>query len=219
MRPAFIAATGDVLDLYSRPNDPLHPVVCLDEKPVVLHTSTPPTQRAAPRRVERRNYKYVRQGSGNLFVLVEPLAGWRHVAVTTRRTRQDYAAHMRFLADTIYPHMIRIRWVDDNVSTHGPPALYATFPAAEAHRLRQRVEFYATPTHGSWLNMAVVEISSAAKGSRAQPVPNLPTLCCRTAALGFERGASHRTITWQFSTTNARTKLHDLYPAIQTNRD
>ena len=144
----------DVLDLYEEPYDPRYPTVCLDEKPVVLHEQTRPVQRVAPGRPERRDYEYVRQGTANLFVLVEPLAGWRHVAATRRRTKADYAEQLRFLADEAYPGAEYIRLVQDNLNTHALAALYEVFPPAEARRLASRFELHHTPKHGSWLNMA-----------------------------------------------------------------
>jgi hypothetical protein len=209
----------DVLDLYAEAYDPLRPVVCLDEKPVVLHAEARPGQPAVPGRVECRDYAYVRHGTANLFVLVEPLAGWRQVMPTERRTQQDYAYQLRWLLEVAYPAAERVRLVQDNLSTHGPAALYATFPPTEARRLCRRLEFHQTPKHGSWLNMAEIEISIVARNCLARPVPDLPTLQQRTAALTAERNAERRTITWQFTTTDARTKLHGLYPAIQDNLD
>ncbi len=209
----------DVLDLYAQPYDPQRPVVCLDEKPVVLHAEARPSLPAKLGQVERRDYAYVRQGTAATFVLVEPLGGWRHYAPSARRTAQDYAAQLRYLADEAYPDAQVIRLVQDNLNTHGPAALYATFAPEEARRLRQRFEFHQTPKHGSWLNMAEIEISILARGCLSRPCPNLATLRQRSAALEAERNAEQRTITWQFTTADARTKLHDLYPAVQTKLD
>ena len=212
----------DVLDLYAQPYDPQRPGVCLDEKPVVLHAQARPSLPAQPGQVERRDDEYVRQGAAATFVLVEPLGGWRHYAPSARRTAQDYAAQLRYLAEVIYPDAHVIRLVQDNLNTHGPAALYATYATyapAEAHRLRQRFEFHQTPKHGSWLNMAEIEISVLARGCLSRPCPDLPTLEQRAAALEAERNAAQRTITWQFTTTDARTKLHGLYPAVQTKLD
>lgn len=209
----------DVLDLYAQPYDPQRPVVCLDEKPVVLHVEARPSLPAQPGRVERRDYEYVRQGTVATFVLVEPLGGWRHYAPSARRTAQDYAAQLRYLADVVYPAAQVIRLVQDNLNTHGPAALYATYAPEEAQRLRQRFEFHQTPKHGSWLNMAEIEISILARGCLSRPCPDLATLGQRSAALEAARNAERRTITWQFTTAHARTKLHDLYPTVQTKMD
>jgi hypothetical protein len=202
----------DVLDLYAQPYDPQRPVVCLDEKPVVLHAASRPAVPAAPGQVERRDYEYVRQGTAAVFVLVEPLGGWRRYTPSERRTAADYAVQLRVLADEVYPQAQVIRLVQDNLNTHGPAALYASFPPEEAHRLRQRFEFHPTPKHGSWLNMAEIEISILARGCLSRPCPDLDTLCQRAAALEAERNAQQRTITWQFTTGQARERLHRLYP-------
>lgn len=209
----------DVLDLYAQPYDPGQPVVCLDEKPVVLHAAARPPEPAAPGQVERRDYEYIRQGTAAVFVVVEPLGGWRHYAPGPRRTAADYAAQLRYLADEIYPDAQVIRLVQDNLNTHGPAALYATFPPEEAHLLRRRFEFHLTPKHGSWLNMAEFEISILARGCLGRPCPDLTTLCQRSAALEAERNAARRTITWQFTTAEARSHLHRLYPDPKTKLD
>lgn len=185
----------------------------------MLHSQTRPTQTAVPGshgHIERRDYEYIRQGTANLFVVVESLVGWQHITPTTRRTQQDYAYQLQWLADTVYPHAHILRLVEDNLNIHGPAALYATFPAAEAHRLRQRFEFHATPKHGSWLNMTEIEISIVERNCLSQPVADLETLYRRVGALEAERNAQRCTIHWQFTTGDARTKLHDLYPPVQT---
>lgn len=161
----------------------------------------------------------MRQGTAAIFVLVEPQSGWRHDAPGPHRTAQDYAAQLRLLADEVYPDALVIRLVQDNLNTHGPAALYATFPPEEAHRLRQRFEFHPTPKHGSWLNMAEIEISILARGCLGHPCPDLDTLSQRSAALEAERNAQQRTITWQFTTTQARERLHRLYPDPKTKVD
>ncbi len=144
----------DVLDLYEEPYDPQRPTVCLDEKPVVLRADIRPSQPVAPGRPERRDYEDERHGTANLFVMVEPLAGWRHVAVTEHRTKQDYAECLRYLVEERYPEAERIYLVQDNLNTHTAGALYETFPPAQARRILRRLEFHYTPKHGSWLNQA-----------------------------------------------------------------
>jgi DDE superfamily endonuclease len=202
----------DVLDLYEEEYDPRYPTVCLDEKPVVLHAATRPVLPVAPGRVERQDYEYVRQGTANLFVLVEPLAGWRHVAVTERRTKADYAQQLRYLADAIYPQAEYIRLVQDNLNTHALAALYEVFPPAEARRIASRFEVHYTPKHGSWLNMAEIEISVFQRGCLARPVADMGTLRQRVDALEKKRNAAHASIHWQFTSQQARTTLADLYP-------
>jgi hypothetical protein len=206
----------DVLDLYAEPYDPRHPTVCLDEKPVVLHAEARPSQPAAPGRPERRDYEYVRQGTADLFVMVEPLAGWRHTEVTERRTKQDFARCIRWLVEARYPEAESVRLVVDNLNTHVPAALYETFPPEQARAILRRLEFHYTPKHASWLNMAEIEISIVARGCLSRPCPDLETLRLRTAAQETERNAHRCPILWQFTTADARTKLHDLYPVLQT---
>jgi hypothetical protein len=206
----------DILDLYEEPYDAQYPTVGFDEKPVVLHGEVRPTQPAAPGQLERRDYEYVREGTANLFVMVEPLAGWRHVAVTERRTKRDFAEAVRWLVEERYPEAEYVRIVLDNLNTHGPAALYEAFPAAQARAIAARVEFHYTPKHGSWLNLAEIEISVFERGCLARPVGDVATLERRVTALEAERNQARCTIHWQFTSQQARTKLADLYPLKQT---
>jgi hypothetical protein len=206
----------DVLDLYAEPYDPAYPTVCLDEKPVVLHTQTRPPLPVQPGAVERRDYEYVRQGTADLFVMVEPLAGWRHVAVTARRTRLDFADCVRYLVEERYPDAEYVRLVVDNLNTHVPAALYEAFPPQRARAILERLEFHYTPKHGSWLNMAEIEISVFERGCLSRPVGDLATLQHRVTALETERNAAHVTIRWQFTSQQARATLADLYPVAQS---
>ncbi len=202
----------DVLDLYQEPYDPAFPTVCLDEKPVVLHAQTRPPVPMQPGQVERRDYEYVRNGTADLFVLVEPLAGWRHVAVTERGTRCDFAECLRYLVEERYPDAEYVRLVVDNLNTHVPAALYDAFPPKRARAILERLEFHYTPKHGSWLNMAEIEISAFERGCLSHPVGDLPTLRRRVSALETERNANHASIRWQFTFQLARVTLADLYP-------
>jgi hypothetical protein len=206
----------DVLELYEAPYDPVQPTVCFDEKPVVLHADVRPTLPVAPGRPERRDYEYEREGTANLFVMVEPLAGWRHIEVTERRTKADYARCLQWLVDVAYPRATTIRLVQDNLNTHVPSALYETFPPEEARRILRKLEFHYTPKHGSWLNMAEIEISIIERGCLSRPVGDVPTLHQRVEALEAERNGQRRTIRWQFTVQEARVKLHALYPDIPT---
>jgi hypothetical protein len=206
----------DVLDLYEEAYDPRYPTVCLDEKPVVLHEQTRPVLPLAPGRPERRDYEYVRRGTATLFVVVEPLAGWRKVTPTQRRTKVDYAQQLRTLADEIYPEAEYIRLVQDNLNTHTLASLYEVFPPVEARRIASRFEVHYTPKHGSWLNMAEIEISVFERGCLSHPVADVETLDRRVNALEAERNAAQCTIHWQFTSHKARTKLVDLYPIKQT---
>jgi hypothetical protein len=206
----------EVLDLYEEEYDPRYPTVCLDEKPVVLHEQTRPVQPLAPGRRERRDYEYVRRGTANLFVVVEPLSGWRQVTPTQRRTKADYAEQLRSLADEIYPEAEYIRLVQDNLNTHTLASLYEVLPPAEARRIASRFEVHYTPKHGSWLNMAEIEISVFERGCLSRPVGDLQTLNRRVKALEAERNEARCPIHWQFTSPQARTTLVDLYPVKET---
>ena len=155
MSAEFVANMEDVLDLYAEPHDPQRPVVCFDETSTQLLAETRPPLPPRPGRPLRQDYEYRREGTRNLFLACEPLAGWRHVAVTERRTMQDFARYrMRWLVDEAYPEAEVVRVVLDNLNTHRRASLYETFPAEEARRIARRLEFHYTPKHGSWLNPA-----------------------------------------------------------------
>jgi hypothetical protein len=160
----FIGAMEDVLSLYELPYEEDYPQVCLDEKLVMLHADVVEPLPVQPGRPERVDYEYERLGTANLFVMVERLAGYRHVEVTARRTAQDYARQLQWLADVRYPKATKIRLVQDNLNTHRLANLYLVFPPEEAYRLSQRFELHYTPTHGSWLNMAEIEIGIFERG-------------------------------------------------------
>jgi hypothetical protein len=164
--------------------------------------------------VERRDYEYERQGAANLFVMVEPLAGWRHVAVTERRTKRDYAQMLRYLVEERYPEAERICLVQDNLNTHTAGALYEAFPPKQARRILASLEFHYTPKHGSWLNQAEIEISIFERGCLSRPVGDTATLERRVRALEDERNARQATIDWQFTNRQARVKLKQLYPVV-----
>ena len=202
----------DVLDLYAEPYDPERPVVCFDETSTQLLADLTPPIPAKPGRPMRQDYEYLRAGTRNLFLTCEPRAGWRHVAVTGRRTMQDFAHQMRWLVDEAYPDIPVVRLVLDNLNTHRAASLYETFPAAEARRIAQRLEFHYTPKHGSWLNMAEIEFSVLSRSCLGQRLPDEETLCREVAALVGERNAARIIINWRFSIQDARTKLHRLYP-------
>ncbi len=203
----------DVLDLYAEPFDPVRPVVCFDECPVQLVGEGRTPAPAAPGRKRRVDYEYRRNGTANVFMLVQPRAGWREVVVTERRTKRDFAHQMRRLVDEHFPHAERIRVVLDNLNTHGPAALYEAFAPAEARRLAQRLEFHYTPLHGSWLNMAELELASLARQCLGRRLPDLAMLEAEVRAWQAPRNAQTMTITWRFTVGDARLKLHRLYPA------
>jgi hypothetical protein len=204
----------DVLDLYEEPYDPKYPVVCFDEtsKQLIAEKRSPiPPQRG---RRERFDYEYKRKGTRNLFMCCEPLAGWRHVAVTQRRTMIDFAHQMRWLVDKAYPEAAKIRVVLDNLNTHKPASLYEAFEPKEARRIRKRLEFHYTPKHGSWLNMAEIEFSVFSKQCLARRIDEADTLKQEIAALESERNQAGATIDWRFTTGDARVKLQHLYPSV-----
>jgi len=209
----------DVLDLYEEEYDPRYPTVCFDEKLLTLHADVRPPQPPAPGQPERIDYEYERLGTANLFFMVEPLTGWRHVEMTERRTKLDYAERIRWLVDSVYPKAEYIRIVQDNLNTHTPAALYEAFPPAEARRILQRVEFHYTPKHGSWLNMAEIEISIFQRGCLSRRMDCLATLRRRINTLELKRNREHCTISWQFTTSDARVKLHHLYPDLKNPVD
>jgi hypothetical protein len=203
----------DVLDLYTEPFDPTRPLVCFDECPVQLVGETRTPVPAAPGRSRRVDYEYQRNGTANLFMLVQPQAGWRQVTVTARRTKVDFAEQMRALVDEFFPQAERIRVVLDNLNTHTPAALYEAFAPAEARRLLRKLEFHYTPLHGSWLNMAEIELASLARQCLGRRLPDAETLTAEVAAWQGPRNAQQVRITWRFTVSDARTKLDYLYPA------
>ena len=213
MSAEFVACMEDVLDLYAEPYDPERPVVCFDETSKQLLAEKRSPIPPKPARRERYDYEYQRNGTRNLFMLCEPLAGWRHVAVTERRTMVDFAQQMRWLADEAYPASEKIRVVLDNLNTHKPASPYETFEPKEARRIRKRLEFHYTPKHGSWLNMAEIEFSVLARRVLRPRIADEETLSGEIAALEAERNQAGATIDWRFSTVDARVKLHHLYPA------
>ena len=203
----------DVLDLYAEPYDPGHPVVCMDETSTQLIKETRVPIPATAGRPERFDYEYERKGTRNLFVFCEPLGGWRHVAVTQQRTMVDFGRQLRWLVDEAYPQVERIRVVLDNLNTHRPASLYETFAPAEARRILKRLSFHHTPKHGSWLNMAEIELGVFSRQCLSLRIGDEQTLQREVAALERERNQAKATITWQFTTHDARRKLSHLYPS------
>ena len=204
----------NVLNLYHQAYDARYPLICFDEssKQLIAETRTPlPMQ---PGLVARYDYEYDRQGGCNLFMFFEPLRAWRHVEVTQRRTKVDFAHCMQALVDRWYPHAEKIRVVMDNLNTHGPASLYEAFPPAEARRLLDRLEFHYTPKHGSWLNMAEIELGILARQCLDRRIADQETLTNEIAAWEAHRNASKATVNWQFTTADARIKLKKLYPSF-----
>jgi hypothetical protein len=204
----------DVLEVYKRPYDPRRPVVCLDEtsKQLIGEVSTPVL--ASPGQVARYDYEYVRNGVANIFMIFEPLAGQRDVEVTDRRTKKDYAQCLRKIADEMYPDAEVVVLVQDNLNTHSPASLYEAFEPQEAKRLTDRFEFHYTPKHGSWLDMAEIELGILGRQCLAGRIDNVNDLRCQTRAWETARDSVATKADWQFTTADARIKLKRLYPSV-----
>ena len=210
----FVCQLEDVLDVYQRPLEPNYPVVCFDEssKQLTLEKQVPlPLEADKPIRYDS---EYERNGVSNLFMFVAPFIGWRHVEVTTRRTAIDYAHQMKYLVDEGFPDAIKIALVQDNLNTHKPSSLYKAFPAAEAKRILDKLEFHYTPKHGSWLNMAEIELSVLNRQCLDRRIPDPETLKQEVAVWEQKRNEQVRTINWRFTTDDARIKLTRLYPSF-----
>jgi hypothetical protein len=209
----FVAQMEDVLEVYHRPPDPGRPVVCMDEtfKQLVgeVREPLPP----GPGRVERYDSVYVRNGVASLFLAFEPLAGWRQVAVTDTRTRGDWAHFIRDLLDGRYKAAEKVVLVMDQLNTHGAASLYEAFDPAEARRLAERLEVHHTPKHGSWLNMAEIELSALAR-DLPERVGDRDAMARHVGAWKGRRNKAGVTADWQFTTADARIKLRKLYPTI-----
>jgi hypothetical protein len=202
----------DILDLYAEPYQPAYPVICFDELPyqMVSETQLPvPMQTGKPLRYD---FEYRREGTCNLFLLLQPLAGWRHIQVTARRTKQDFAWCMQDLVEIHFPQAEKIRVVLDNLNTHSPAAFYEAFPPDQARRLTKKLEFHYTPEHSSWLNMAEVEISVLTEQCLDRRLGSLVIVVKEVGAWEAERNAARATIDWRFTIPNARDKLKKLYP-------
>lgn len=210
----FVWAMENVLDVYTRPYDAKRPVVCFDEKSKQLVGEVCKPIAARPGEVERCDYEYVRNGTANLFLMVEPLGGWRNVNVTSRRTKVDFALQMKELVDVHYPDAERITLVMDNLNTHRMSCLYEAFAPTEARRLIEKIEVVHTPKHGSWLNMAECELSVLEKQALGERVENESILRDGIAVWNDDRNHRCKGIDWQFKTSDARIKLRRLYPQI-----
>jgi transposase len=210
----YVARMEDVLDLYAELPDPKQPVVCFDESPVQLIGEVRPPIPAKPGQIERYDYEYRRNGTANLFVAIDVNRPWRRVKVTEHRAATDFAECMRELVDVHYPKADRIRVVLDNLSTHTAGALYQAFPAPQARRLLQRLEFHHTPKHASWLNMVEIEIGVLVRQCLDRRIDSYARLVSETTAWEKRRNAERARINWMFTTEQARTKLGRTYPKI-----
>jgi hypothetical protein len=208
-----VAAMEDVLDLYAAAPDPKRPVVCFDETPKQLIAEVRAPLPLSPGQAERYDYEYQRNGTRNLFVFFEPSQGWRHLAITPTRTMPDFARQMKWLVEECYPEAEVVRLVLDNLNTHRAAALYETFAPAEARRVLKRLEFHYTPKHGSWLNMAEMELSVFNRQCLDRRLGDESTLTREVLALETERNATHATVHWRFGLADARSKFKQLYPS------
>jgi hypothetical protein len=213
----FVWRMEDVLDLYAEPYDPQYPQVCFDERPVQLLGDVLTPLPVEPGKPRRQDYEYKRKGTANLFVMCQPFVGWREVKATSHRKQIDFAFCMRELVDIHFPHAERIRLVLDNLNTHTPAALYEAFPPDEARRILRKLEFHFTPKHGSWLNMAEIEISILSRQCLKQRIDSIERLHSVVQWWTTQRNSERATIDWCFDVVNARTKLARLYPSLETN--
>ncbi len=205
----------DVLEVYKRPYDPKRPLVCMDEMPKQLLMDTRDPLPMLPGKPERLDYEYKRGGVADLFMLFEPLAGKRHIEITDQRRRIEWAEVMRIVSDELYPDAEKIVVVLDNLNTHVLAAFYLAFEPQEARRLVERFELHYTPKHGSWLNMAEIELSALARQCLDRRIPDKETLIQEVKAWEDQRNSEVIKVHWQFTTADARTKLKSLYPKFQ----
>lgn len=204
----------DVLDLYAEPYSALFPVVCFDERPCFLIADVLTPVPLKPGQPKRYDYEYEKKGSANLFGFLEPGTGKRHLQVTERRTKRDFALMMKHLLTVLYPTATKVRLVLDNLNTHTVAALYDTFPAAAARRLARRLEFHFTPKHGSWLNAVELEFAALSKQCLDRRIGSIEALTTEVTAWCSERNVSGPIIDWRFDTLTARKKLKRVYPRL-----
>ena len=201
--------------MYSRPYDPARPVICMDEKPYQLLDEVRQPIPAKPGSVKKVDNEYKREGTCSIFIFTEPLAGWRHTQALERRTKKDWAHQVKWVIDNQYPDAEKVVLVMDNLNTHVISSFYETFPPEEAFRLVQRLEIHYTPKHGSWLDIAEVELSAlAAQCLGDRRIPSIEALNRELAAWESKRNADQKGVDWHFTTADARTKLKRLYPDI-----
>jgi len=204
----------DVLDVYHGLYDPLFPVVCMDESNKQLVSEVHPPIQTAPGQERIEDHEYVRHGVADIFIEVEPFVGRRHVEITKSRTRLDWAAFIKGMLTERYPNAIKVRLVMDNLNTHNVASLYEAFPAEEARRLAQRLDIHYTPKHGSWLNIAEIELSVLQTQCLNRRIPDIETLRRETSAWEVDRNQRANKTDWRFSTADARIKLKRLYPKL-----
>ena len=202
----------DILSVYARIYDPMRPVVCMDEKPYQLLAHARDPVPAVPGRDLREDSEYVRHGTCSIFVWVEPLAGWRRVEALARRTRLDWAGQVKAMLTVDYPEAEKVVLVMDNLNTHNIASLYEAFDPAEAFALAQRLEIHHTPKHGSWLNIAEIELSALTRQCLDRRISDLDVLNTELTAWQAATNTNQRQVDWQFTTHDARIKLRHLYP-------
>jgi len=205
----------DVLEIYKRPYNPAVPVICMDEQPTQLIKETRVKMPVEPGKPERVDYEYDRNGTAANFMFTEPLGGWRKVNVRQRRTSVDWAYEIKELLDKDYPAVEKVVLICDNLNTHKTASFYEAFEPHEALRLAGRLDIHYTPKHGSWLNVAEIELSVFTKQCLDRRIPDMPTLQQEAKAWYCKRNANQKTVDWQFKTEDARVKLKRLYPQIQ----
>ena len=206
----------EVLDIYQRPDDEKNPWVCFDESCKQLVKETREIIPPEPGQLERYDYQYERNGVANLFMFFEPLTEWRHIEVTDQRTAIDYAHQMKYLVDERYPQAEKIGVIQDQLNTHVKASLYKAFPPEEAKRILDKLEFHYTPKHGSWLNMAEIELSVLNRQCLNRRIPDQDSLKLEISAWEEERNQKSSSVNWRFTTADSRIKLTRLYPSIQT---
>ena len=214
----FVAAMEDVLDVYQRPYDPERPVVCLDEGGKELHGTPHGETPLQPGQPARQDYEWERHGMANLFLWVEPLTGKRNVCVTQRHTAIDFAYQLRTLVDDAYPDVDQIVLVTDNLNIHRTASLYEAFDPEEAHRIARKIEWHYTPKHGSWLDIAEIELSVLSRQCLSRRICDYETLQSEVAAWLERRNKVGSPIKWQFTTKDARIKLARLYPIYDDSK-
>lgn len=215
----FVCAMENVLEVYQRPYDSAYPVICMDETSKQLVQETRAPLPATPGQPERFDYEYQRNGTANVFMFCEPLRGWRRVQVTDRRTRSDWAQEIKQLLEVDYPNARRLTLVMDNLNTHSLASLYEAFEPVEARRLLERIDVVYTPKHGSWLNMAEIELSILSRQCMADRIPDRSYLARQVAAWERQRNNAGGLVNWQFTTADARVKLRRLYPITQCGQE
>lgn len=204
----------DVLDVYELPYDPLRPVVCMDEKPYLLLGEARDSWAMRPGDNKKVDSEYVRNGTCSIFAFVEPLGGCHHISVREHRTAVDWAEEIKYLVDVMYPNAEKIVLVMDNLNTHKPASLYKKYPPEEARRIIKKLEIHYTPKHGSWLDIAEIELNVMTRQCLSRRIESIDKLRSELSAWEVERNEIQACVNWQFRTKDARIKLSSLYPEL-----